>query len=53
MSPWCHVKGDSGLNRLDDDSRIGNRCSHVGRFDGSCDIYNFDADGSLIHGYAQ
>jgi hypothetical protein len=51
LSPCCHVKGNHGINCLDDDSRIGNCHGHISCFNGSHDIYDYNAVGSLIHSY--
>ncbi len=42
-----------GADCLDDDSWIVNHCGCVVCFDDSCNIYDCNADGSLIHGYVQ
>ncbi len=51
MSPCHHFEGNRGVDHLDDNSWIVDRCGCVGCFDDSCNIYNCNADGSLIHGY--
>ena len=52
LSPCHHFKGNRGVDCLDEDSRIVDRRSRDGRFNDSCNIYDCNADGSLIHGYA-
>ncbi len=54
LSPSCCCnKGNRGVDCLNDNSWVGNCCNRIGCFDGSLDIYHFDAAGSLIHGYAR
>ncbi len=48
----CHcVEGNRGIYCLDDNSRIMDHHGWVGCFNGSCDIYNCNVDGSLIQSY--
>ncbi len=51
LSPCHHVEGNRGIDRLDDDSQVGNHCDCVGRFNDDRGSYNCNAGGSLIHGY--
>ncbi len=51
--PCSCVKGNCGVDRLDDDSRIVDHCGCIGCFSGSPDIYDCNVDGSSIHGYVQ
>jgi hypothetical protein len=49
--PVLNVEGDCGTYCLDDNSRILDHCNRVGRFVDSCNIYDCNVDGRLIHGY--
>jgi hypothetical protein len=53
LNPCCRIKGNGGINCLNDNSWIVDLCNRVGRFDGSCNVYNYDAANSLIHGYTR
>jgi hypothetical protein len=48
----CHcVDHNHGVDCLDNNSQVGNRCSHVDCFDGNRDICGNGAACSSIHGY--
>ncbi len=50
----CHcVKDNCGVDPIDDNSWIGNRHGCISRFNGSHDIYNYNAASSSIHSYMQ
>ncbi len=53
LSPCHHVKGDCGVDHLNDDGQHGDHCGRVGCFNDSRSRYDCDADGSSIHGYAR
>jgi hypothetical protein len=53
LSPHHHVEGNPCVDCLDDDSQIADCCDRVSHFDDSCGSYDYNADGSLLHGYAQ
>jgi hypothetical protein len=53
LSPCLCIEGNHGIDRLDVNSWIGNHRGRVGCFNDCRNIYDCDADGSSIHGYAQ
>ncbi len=49
--PCCCIDHDHGVDHLDDDNEVGDRCNHIGCFNGSWDICGNGAACSLIHCY--
>ncbi len=47
----CCVNHNHGINHLNDDNQVSDRCNHVSCFDGNCDICGNSAACSLIHEY--